>query len=138
MGMENTLILDIPISTGATTAALFPGYRFMQELQAGYIWYMESAYIAADTTVAAATSDANLWYLRDEDGNTIASFASGGALSTAGTTLASISSTYREIDATSARHTFYAVATQSGNGVTPPRNLVIHTRWTRRRPGSAA
>lgn len=135
--MDHKLILDIPIYTGATTAALFDGRRFTQRLPAGYVWYMESAYIHPDTTVAAQTSDANLWYLVDEDGNTIASLATGAAQATSGTTFASISSAYREIDASSAAHTFYATLTQSGNGVAPPYGFLIHTVWTAKRSASA-
>jgi hypothetical protein len=134
-----TVILDIPISTGAVTASLYPGFQWTQKLPAGYIYYMESAYIHPDTTVAsqAAGGHANLWYLMDEDGNTIGSLATGAALATTGTTFASLSTAYREIDARAAAHTIYVTATQSGNGVAPPYNLVVHTVWSVRRAGGA-
>jgi len=137
MPMENTLIIDITFYA-TSTAQLSPGYHMTARLPAGYIYYLEDAYLCPSTTVAAATTTANGWLLCDEDGNTIGTIANGAALAVAGTVFGSLSTTYREIDASSAAHSFYLLYVQSAQGVAPIGNYTVVTRWSRRRPGSAA
>ena len=138
MAIANEYVTDVPFYA-LTTEVLATGYHFgVQRLPAGYIYYLEDAYICPTTTVAAATTHANGWLLVDEDGNTIGTVASGAALAVGGTAFGSLSTQYREIDASSAAHSVYCTWVQSGNGVLPLGNYSIICRWSKRRPGSAA
>ena len=114
------------------------GYGWYTRLPAGFLYYIEDAYFYAATTVARDTTNGEVFYLKDEDGNTIASLSGHAtALTGTGAAFASFSSTYREIDATSAAKRVKLCYVTSGSGQQPIDAQVI-LRIAVKRSGTAA
>ena len=138
MPFDRFLIRDILVQDAATAAMHGAQRLWSLDLPAGYVYYLEDAYMLVGTTVAVATGNTQSYTLVDDAGNTIGTIAAGAALGTSGTVFGSLSTQYREVDATSTRRVCYLKINLSGAGATPPPWCKVVTRFSVRRPGSAA
>ena len=136
MPFDNKLVVDIVVHDPLTS---YNGgnRQWHGHLPEGYQYYLETAYIAPDTTLAVATGNTQSYTLVDEDGNTIGTVAAGAALAVGGTTFASYVTAYRWQDCTSAQRSFYLKMNLSGTGATPPRMLRVVTTWSVKKGGAA-
>lgn len=116
----SSIVRTIPIP-GTLDTAKASLYKWGTSLPAGYVYYINSAYMHPSTNMASGAGSGSIFTLRDEDGNAIASLSqAASAIAASGTAFGSFSSTYREIDASSTQHYLYVDFANSGSFSTYP------------------
>jgi hypothetical protein len=131
-GIQASVVLATGSQALVTTYAA--GYKHSIPLHGGgdNDYYVEDVWHTTATNVAASTTNTLMLYLRDADGNAIASFAAGSAMTATKAPWTFASTDYRTIAAGSADTYLYVDWTNSGTSQAPV-GLAVHVLLSRRR-----
>lgn len=113
--VPNQIVKDIFIGA-LTIHSTEDTYQWHTVLPAGYLYYVEDAYVMSQTDVAAGTTNVTTWQINDEDGNLVCSAPGSTAIPALGLAFTSFSSTYRWIKCAEGAKRLFVSMTCSGEG----------------------